>query len=141
MGPTILSQVSWTVGCGADPKIPPDRRPEIGCNYARLRPGRLGFGPDQHQQREMAHDESLMDSRGGGTVVCGMDFMSISTFVEATPLALSFTPVKLAPWYVPRAYEGSVVDGSYTTIKPRDPFPVHLGMGRRHRLPDSCDRS
>ncbi|KAH0439896.1 hypothetical protein IEQ34_025776 [Dendrobium chrysotoxum] len=37
-------------------------RPEIGCNYARLRPGRLGFGPDQHQQREMAHDESLMDS-------------------------------------------------------------------------------
>lgn len=71
--------------------------------------------------------------------------MSISTFAffEATPLALSLTPVKLAPflWYVPRAYEGSVVDGSYTTITPRDPFPVHLGMGRRHRLPDSCDRS
>lgn len=64
MGPPILSQVSWTVGCGADPKIPLTERmrPEIGCNYARLRPGRLGFGPDQHQQREMAHDESLMDS-------------------------------------------------------------------------------
>lgn len=38
--------------------------------------------------------------------------------------------MKLAPflWYVPRAYEGSVVDGSYTLPShPGIPFPYILG--------------